>query len=184
MKNKIGYYILLQLKFLLVEFLNSTYSFIPIFLRNYYLKLFSINVKCSSVIHRGVKFFHIGKLIIDSNSVVNFNCYLDNRRGIFIGKNVAIAHDTKIYTLGHDLNDPLFHTKGASVFIEDNVFIFSNCLIMPGVRISEGAIVLPGSVVIKDVKPFYVVGGNPARFIKLRNKDILYKNRYQYMFAL
>ena len=52
---------------------------------------------------------------VGRNTVINFGCYLDNRRGITIGNNVGIAHNTKIYTLGHDLNDSQFKTKGAPV---------------------------------------------------------------------
>jgi maltose O-acetyltransferase len=118
------------------------------------------------------------------NSCVNFECYLDNRRGIYIGNNVGIAHNVKIYTLGHDINSPSFQTKGAPVVIEDNVFIFSNALIMPGVTIHEGAIVLPGAVVTKDVPARNVVGGNPARVVKERKADVSPSQRYNYWMAL
>ena len=118
------------------------------------------------------------------NSVVNFGCYLDNRRGITIGDNVGIAHHTKIYTLGHNLESAEFETKGAPVVIEDNAFIFSNALIMPGVTIYEGAIVLAGSVVTKDVEAWTIVGGNPAKRIKDRQRKIAYKQKYNYWFAL
>lgn len=118
------------------------------------------------------------------NTVINFGCYLDNRRGIYIGNNVGIAHNTKIYTLGHDLNDPMFSTKGAPVHIGDDVFIFSNAMVMPGVTIGEGAIVLAGSVVTKDVEPWAIVGGNPAKKIRERNRDVGYKQIYRYWFAL
>lgn len=126
---------LLQIKFIVVEFLNLTYTFVPYPLRCYYLLAFGIRIGKNSCIHRGCKFFHIGKLEIGNNSVVNFGCYLDNRRGIKIGNNVGIAHGAKIYTLGHDIDSPMFETKGAPVIIEDNVFIFSNAMIMPGVTI-------------------------------------------------
>lgn len=141
-------------------------------------------LKSHSTIHRNVKFFHVGNFSMGENSVVNFGCYLDNRRGIYIGNNVGIAHNTKIYTLGHDLDDPLFRTKGSKVVIEDNVFIFANSLVMPGVTIKEGAIVLPGSVVTKDIEPYHIVGGNPAKKIRERIRDIEYINDYQYLFAL
>ena len=118
------------------------------------------------------------------DTVINFGCYLDNRRGIYIGNNVGIAHNTKIYTLGHDLNDPNFSTKGAPVHIEDDVFIFSNAMVMPGVTIGKGAIVLAGSVVTKDVEPWAIVGGNPAKKIRERSHDIDYKQIYRYWFAL
>lgn len=176
---------LLQIKFLLVEFLNITYQIIPYPLRNFYLFLFGIKINgIQSSIHRKCKFFHIGKINIGKNSVINFGCYLDNRRGITIGNNVGIAHNTKIYTLGHNIESSKFETKGAPVIIEDNVFIFSNCLIMPGITIHEGAIVLTGSVVTKDVPPYTVVGGNPAKTIRQRSKEIDYTLNYNYWFAL
>lgn len=176
--------ILLQCKFILVAFLNFSYLFIPNPIRKYYLYLFGIKLGRGTSIHRGCKFFHVSKLCIGNNSTVNFGCYLDNRRGIYIGNNVGIAHNTKIYTLGHDLNDPLFRTVGAPVVIKDNVFVFSNVLIMPGVIIGEGAVILSGSVVTKDVDEYTIVGGNPAKKIKNRIRDIDYLSRYQYLFAL
>lgn len=177
--------ILLQCKFLLVEWLNVTYQLVPNPLRNTYLRLFGICVGGGkSCIHRGCKFFHVGKMTVGECSVINFGCYLDNRRGIYIGNNVGIAHNTKIYTLGHDIDDPQFRTKGAPVHIEDNVFIFSNALVMPGVTIGEGALVLSGAVVTKNVEPWTIVGGNPARLIRQRPRDIDYKQNYTYWFAL
>lgn len=176
--------ILLQCKFLLVEWLNVTYQIVPNPLRNFYLRLFGIRLGKGTSIHRRCKFFHEGKLSVGNNTVINFGCYLDNRRGITIGNNVGIAHNTKIYTLGHDLDDPQFKTKGAEVTIKDNVFIFSNALIMPGVTIGEGAIVLAGSVVTKDVEPWVIVGGNPAKKIRERSREIDYKQIYRYWFAL
>lgn len=177
--------LLLQIKFFVVEFLNITYQFIPNPLRNLYLFLYGIKINgINSSIHRKCKFFHIGKMKVGKNSVINFGCYLDNRRGIYIGDNVGIAHNTKIYTLGHNIDSPKFETKGGPVTIEDNVFIFSNSLIMPGITIHEGAIVLAGSVVVKDVPPYSVVGGNPAKTIRQRSKEISYKQNYSYWFAL
>ena len=164
--------ILLQGKFILVEILNVTYNIIPNPLRNFYLRCFGIEIGSASSIHRCCKFFHVGKLVIGKNSVVNFGCYLDNRRGISIGNNVGVAHN------------PQFETKGAPVTIEDDVFIFSNVMIMPGVTIGQGAIVLPGSVVTKDVPSRKIVGGNPARIIRNRIAEIDYKQSYNYLFAL
>lgn len=176
--------ILLQCKFFIVAILNATYSIIPNPFRKLYLLCFGIKVGRSSSIHRWCRFFHIGKFSMGKNSVVNFGCYLDNRRGITIGNNVGIAHGTKIYTLGHNIDSPAFETKGAPVIIEDNVFIFSNVLIMPGVTIHEGSIILAGSVVTKDVESRMIVGGNPAQPIKKRTAQIDYNSSYNYWFAL
>ena len=176
--------ILLQLKFVIVEFLNISYVLIPNPFRNCYLFLFGIKLGAGSSIHRNCLFFHWGKFRMGNCSTVNFGCYLDNRRGICIGDNVGIAHNTKIYTLGHNINSPFFETKGASVYIEDDVFVFANVLIMPGVTIKKGAIVLPGSVVTKSVAPYSIVGGNPAIVLGKRNSTINYSQKYRYWFAL
>ena len=176
--------ILLQCKFLLVAFLNFTISLIPNPIRKWYLRLYGFKLEEGSCIHRGCKFFHVGNFTMGKNSVINFGCYLDNRRGITIGDNVGIAHNTKIYTLGHNLNSPYFETKGSHVVIEDHVFVFSNAMIMPGVTVHEGAIVLAGSVITKDVPAWTIVGGNPAKEIRKRESNISYKSNYNYWFAL
>lgn len=175
---------LLQIKFILVAFLNFTKDFFPYPLRNLWLFMFGIRVHVTSSIHRQCRFFHIGKFSLGRNSTVNFGCYLDNRRGIKIGDNTAIAHDTKIYTLGHNIKSSHLETKGSPVKIGDNVFIFANVLVMPGIEIGDGAIVLPGSVVTKSVDPFTIVGGNPAKFISKRDKKIDYITKYNYWLAL
>ena len=179
-----GKNILLQCKFVLVAWLNVSNRWLPNPFRKWYLRCFGIVIGKKSCIHRGCRFFHVGKFEIGNHSVINFGCYLDNRRGIKIGNNVGIAHNTKIYTLGHNIDSPKFETKGAPVMIKDNAFIFSNAIIMPGVTIHEGAIVLAGSVVTRDVDAYTVVGGNPAKFVKERIREIDYKSSYPYWFAL
>ena len=131
-----------------------------------------------------VKFFTFGKLRVGNNTIINSGCFLDSRRGITIGNNVVLAHNTRIYTLGHDFNDATFVTKGKPVVIEDFAVVFSNALIMPGVNIGKGAVVLPGSVVSKNVEPMTVVGGNPAKV--LRQRDVLHteKETFRYWFSI
>lgn len=156
--------ILLQMKFFIVAFLNLSKELFFYPFRNLYLFLFGIKVPITSSIHRRCKFFHIGK--------------------IKMGNNTAISHNTKIYTLGHNIESSAFETKGAPVNIGNDCFIFSNVMIMPGVNIGNGAVVLPGSIVTKDVEPFTVVGGVPAKYIKDRVKEVNYTIDYNYWFAL
>lgn len=63
-------------------------------------------------------------------------------------------------------------TKGA-VIIEAEVWLGANSIILSGVTIGKGAIVAAGSVVTKDVPPYTIVGGNPAKFIKNRVPETL-----------
>jgi acetyltransferase-like isoleucine patch superfamily enzyme len=154
------------------------------FLKKKLLQLCGFYIGKQSYIHRGVRFFSIKKLHIGDNSVINPNCYLDNRRGIYIGNNVVISHQTKIYTLGHDYNHIEYITVGAQVKIEDYAIIFSNVIIMPGVTINRGAVVLSGSVIAKDVAEMEVVGGNPARTIKKRKNLHTDKKPYGFWFTI
>ncbi len=173
-----------QLKIILIWTYNIVYNLFPFFvLKNTLLRLTGISIGSRSVIHSPVRFLGMGSISIGSNSVIGSRCYLDNRVSIGIGNNVSIAHGTKIYTLGHDVDDPYFAVTRGRVEIADYVCIFSNVLIMPGVKLGKGSVVFPGSVVTKDVDDYAVVGGNPARFIRYRSKDLRYKIEYDYWLA-
>ena len=110
-----------------------------------------------------------------SGSIVNRGVYLDNRAGITIGAQVSIAHDARIYTMGHDVHDPTFATKGQPVRIDDYAVVFAGAMIMPGVHLGEGSVVMAGSVVTKDVPPGRMVGGNPAQDIGERRCKPVYR---------
>jgi len=174
----------LQLFYILIWSFNFVHVLImPMFFKKiiFYFARYEIGQNTSI---QNVRFFSFGKLKVGNNCIINSGVYLDNRRGIEIGNNVVIAHDSKIYTLGHDFEDSNFITKGQPVKIEDYVIVFSNVLIMPGVTIKKGAVILPGSVVTKDVDEMCIVGGNPAITIRKRNKLHTDKKVIHFWFAI
>ena len=87
---------------------------------------------------------------------------------IIVGKNVCIAEDVRLLTGSHDVTSPHFDLVTKPITIGDNVWVATGAIVLPGVMIGEGAIVAAGAVVTKDVEPWTVVGGNPAKFIKKR----------------
>ena len=87
---------------------------------------------------------------------------------ITIGTKVAISREAFICTASHDITKPNRPLVTAPITICDGVWIGARAIILPGVTIGEGAVVAAGAVVTKDVEPFTVVGGNPAKFIKKR----------------
>lgn len=183
LKNK---KLVIQIYLIFLYMYNLFYNVLPFWIiKKILFKVVGNSIGKYSYIHTPVKFFSLTKKIkIGNNTTINSNCYLDNRRGIFIGNNVNIAHNVKIYTLGHDINSTNFIYKGSNVNIKNNSVIFSNSLIMPGVTINEGAVVYPGSVVVKDIPAYNVVGGNPAIFIKKRRKGLNYKINNNLWFSL
>ncbi|WP_218145394.1 acyltransferase [Parapedobacter koreensis] len=117
------------------------------------------------------------------HSVINPKCRLDNRGHIYIGSNVSISQDVLILTASHDLNNTkIFKGKKNPVKIMDYVFIGTRAIILPGVIINEGGVVGAGSIVTKDVSPYTVVAGNPARPIGTRIKGLTYNASYRRLF--
>lgn len=95
------------------------------------------------------------------------------KAGITIGNYVMIGPYTLIATLKHSLitkSKPMYLQKDTyeSVTIEDDVWIGTKCTILPGITIHQGAVVGAGAVVTKDVPPYAIVGGVPAKLIKYR----------------
>ncbi len=116
-----------------------------------------------------------GNLEIGDHSVVNNSCRFDNRFPIRVGNNVSISYGTHILTKGHDMNSPKFSTIGKGVVIEDYSWICSNAILLPGVNIGKGAVVLTAAVVTKDAIEYSVVGGNPAKTLSTRAKELHYE---------
>lgn len=106
-------------------------------------------------------------ITLGKNVFINACCRFQDQGGITIGDNVLIGHNTTIATLNHDFNsEKRANITPNPVKIGNNVWIGSDCTILPGVTIGNGAIIGAGSVVTKSVEENTIVAGNPARFIK------------------
>jgi maltose O-acetyltransferase len=119
-------------------------------------------------VERGVIVRARGGLTIGAGTNINHGTVLDNRGGLRIGERVNISPGVRIYTAEHDPASPAFAGRLREVVIEDRVWLASHALILPGVRVGEGAIVAAGSVVPRDVQPWAIVAGSPARVIGQR----------------
>ena len=165
--------------------------FVQNFLMNFpsrTLRLFLIKFKFNYVgdnasFLMGLEFRNPKNISVGSSSVINKNVLLDGRGGkLIIGNNVDIAQETNIWTLQHDINSENHQSVGDDVIIEDYVWIASRVTILPGVKISKGAVIASGSVVTKDVEKLSVVGGVPAKKIGVRDNKLTYKLNYKPLF--
>ena len=91
---------------------------------------------------------------------------------VSIGKHCSISHNVRIYTQStipdQDFSKLPLAEKTGDVFIGDFVWIGANVFINPGVRIGDNSIIGANSVVTRDVDPFAIVGGVPAKFIRFK----------------
>lgn len=102
---------------------------------------------------------------------INACCRFQDQGGIEIGDGALIGHNVTIATLNHDFAaDKRQNIKPYPVKIGKNVWIGSDCTVLPGVTIGDGAIVGAGSVVTKDVPCNCIVAGNPAKLIRKIDK--------------
>lgn len=134
--------------------------------------------KCGNNVNikKGAKFGLGNNIEIGDNSDIGLNAYIsgcDSGGKLIIGNNVIMAPEVTILTLKHNYNDkdlPISKQgfKPSVVIIEDDVWIGYRATILPGVKISKGSVIAAGAVVTKDVNPYMVVGGVPAKFIKRR----------------
>lgn len=121
--------------------------------------------------------YFMPEIIISDNVTIGPHAHITATNKIVIGNGVLTGKYITITDNSHghfemksDLNDlpinrPLF-SKGP-VIIGNNVWIGDKAVILPDVRIGEGSIIGAGAVVTKDVPPYCVVGGNPAKIIRI-----------------
>jgi acetyltransferase-like isoleucine patch superfamily enzyme len=169
---------------LLLYLTNKLVTYIPsksirIF---FYKKLFRLKIGKGSYIFMGTSFNGVGNIQIGENSIINQNCRLANNGNIKIGNNTSLSPEVFILTADHDLHSPNFIGRVKPVTIEDYVFIGARATIMPGVTLSKGCAVAAGAIVTKDVAPYIIVAGVPAKPIGKRPEDLDYNCNYPRLF--
>lgn len=148
-------------------------------IRKAYLKAYLASLGKGSSVQMGCRFLNGRKVYIGDRNVINFDCLFDGRHyKIQTGNDVSIGPEATILTLGHDPHSPNFANRGGDVIIGSYVWISYRAIVLPGVTIGEGAVVGAGAVVTKDVEPYTIVAGNPARVINKRSSSLSYTLNY------
>lgn len=93
-------------------------------------------------------------------------CYSVDR--ITIDNDVTVSQEAFLCTASHDLCDPLRSLTTKPIHLRACSWVFARAFIGPGVTIGEGAVALACAVVVRDVPPWMIVGGSPARLVKKR----------------
>ena len=114
-----------------------------------------------------------GFIDIGPGTTINPFCVIYGDGGVTIGREVSIATKTTIVAANHNFSDvstPIKSQGSTSkgIVIGDDVWLGANVVVLDGVDIGKGAIVAAGAVVSKNVEPYSIVGGVPAKVIGSR----------------
>ena len=144
--------------------------------RRFFYRIAGVKIGKGSTIHTGARFYEPSNVSIGNDTIVGENAVLDGRDLLTIGNHVDVATDVMFYNSEHDVEHEFFSARNAPITIEDYVFIGPRAIILPGVKIGKGAVVAAGAVVTKEVPPYAIVGGVPAKIIgERKNKDLNYR---------
>ena len=136
--------------------------------RAFILRSFGARIGRNCRLNNTMEVWVPSRLFMGSQVWIDRNVNLYNVERITIEDNVIISDGVYICTASHDITRKDFALVTAPVTICAGAWIAAHARILPGVTIGEGAVVGSGAVVTKDVAPWTVVAGNPARFIKNR----------------
>lgn len=136
--------------------------------KRWLLRLFGAKIASSAIVYSSAKVYYPANLVMDDYSCLasDVDCY--NVAPIHIGANTTVSQGAYLCTASHDITDPLNHLITAPILIEDQAWVGAKAFIGMGVTVGQGAVVGATASVYKNVEPWTVVGGNPAKFLKKR----------------
>jgi maltose O-acetyltransferase len=107
------------------------------------------------------------RLVIGDKTFINYGSSISAHESVQIGRNCLLGHYSFIIDNDHHTVGDQYRTPPSKpVVIEDRVWLGARVIVLPGVRIGHDSVVGAGSVVTKDIPPFSVALGNPARVVE------------------
>ena len=164
------------LKFLFAPSLfKGLFARLAYFVHDHVAPLSKMHIKGNPRIHPTASLRCGENIYLGENSHINHNCciWASSNSKIILGDNLLMGPGTKIFSSNHSTN--LGMPMNTQPFIEKDIVIGNdvwpgaNCIIVSGVTIGDGSIIAAGSVVTKDIPPYTIAGGIPAKSIKKRN---------------
>jgi putative colanic acid biosynthesis acetyltransferase WcaF len=136
--------------------------------RNFLLRLFGAKIHNNAGVYASAIIWCPWNLEMSDNAWLgpHVNCY--NVALIQIGKDSTVSQGAFLCTASHNINSKAHELITKPINIESQAWIAADAFIGPGVNIGQGAVVGARACVFKNVEPWMVVGGNPAKFIKYR----------------
>ena len=160
---------------------NMLITYIPLhWVRLGFLRFAGMQIAERVCILRGTLIMRPERISLGKGSIVGMRCFLGGESYLTIGENVNISSFSILIGGRHDFNKSTFGDIYEETIIEDYTWIATAARICSGIRIGRGAVVAAGAVVTRDVEPYHVVAGVPAKTINHRNPDACnYEQNYR-----
>ena len=152
-------------------------------LRKFMFKKLGMHISSKTIMNMHQYILHPKGISIGVHTHINRDCILDGRGGLTIGDSVSISYGVKILTGSHDCFKNNFPGKYLPINIGNYVWIGAGATILNNVKVGDGAVIAAGAVVTKDVEPYTITGGVPAKKIGLRPKDLNYRCEWKIPFC-
>ena len=136
--------------------------------RRMILRLFGATVGKEVHVYPSTRIYMPWNVEIGDGVALGEDVFIYSLGKVRIGKHATLSYRAHVCAGSHDLEDPALPLLKPPVFIGEGAWIGTEAFIGPGVTIGNGAVVGARAVVMKEVPPFNIVGGNPARFIRMR----------------
>lgn len=135
--------------------------------RRFLLRLFGAKIG-SGGFHASVRVWAPWHLEVGNDVYVDSGVYLYNPYGIRMGDRCIVSFGACLCTASHDYQHPSLPLIGRPITLANDIWIAAKAFVAPGVEIGDGAVVGACAVVARNVEPWTVVAGNPAKFVKTR----------------
>ena len=131
-------------------------------------RVFGATISDVSYIHPTARVWAPWNLEMAPYSTIGSDAYISNVAKITLGRNCVISERAYLCTASHNIYSSRHEQINKPIILCDRSWVAADAFVGMGVTIGEGAVVGARSAVFKDVEPWTVVGGNPAKFIKKR----------------
>ena len=136
--------------------------------KRFLLRCFGAKIHRTAHVYSTAKIYYPANLMMEEYSCMSSDVECYNVDFVKISANTTVSQGAFICTASHDISSPQHPLITSPIILEDQVWVGAKAFIGKGVTVGQGAVVGATASVYRDVEPWTVVGGNPAKFIKKR----------------
>lgn len=136
--------------------------------KRFLLRLFGAKISSTAVVYSSAKIYYPANLEMDDYSCIasDVDCY--NVDKIYLGVHSTVSQGAFLCTASHDITSPNHELITSPIKVEALAWVAAGAFVGMGITVGEGSVIGARSAVFKNVEPWTIVGGNPAKFIKKR----------------